>query len=159
MKLWRIATETRDYAANDLSGGGSARNPGRWNAKTEAVVYCAPSIALCALETTAYIDAFGLPLNKFLVEINVPDSVWNGRQDMSDPAKLPGAWNAIPAGATSVAVGSAWLAKAATAILLLPSVIVPEEAIALINPKHADARSMTAKAVRRFEYDTILRTK
>ena len=46
MKLWRIAAETRKYAATDLSGGGAAANPGRWNDDKEPVVYCAPTIAI-----------------------------------------------------------------------------------------------------------------
>ena len=76
MNLWRIATETRAYAPNDLSGAGAAKNPGRWNAATESVVYCAPTLAMAVLETAAHIDDSGLPLNKFVVLIEVPDAVW-----------------------------------------------------------------------------------
>ena len=53
MILWRIATETREYRAIDLSGAGAARDPGRWNAAREPVVYCAPTIAIAVLETAA----------------------------------------------------------------------------------------------------------
>ena len=75
MKLWRIAAETRKYAAHDLSGGGAAASPGRWNDDKQAVIYSAPTIAIAVLETAAHIDDAGLPLNRFLVEINVPDDV------------------------------------------------------------------------------------
>ena len=51
MKLWRIAAETRQYAADDLSGAGAARHPGRWNDVGEPVLYTAPSISLAVLET------------------------------------------------------------------------------------------------------------
>ena len=53
MRLWRIAAETREYPATDLTGAGAAKNPGRWNDYKEPVVYCAPTIAIAVLETAA----------------------------------------------------------------------------------------------------------
>lgn len=157
MKLWRIAAETRQYSATDLSGGGAANRPGRWNDDKEPVVYCAPAIAMAVLETAAYVDDSGLPLNRFLVEIDVPDAVWAKREEI-DSAKLPAAWAAIPAGRASAKVGSNWLTSLASPILLLPSVIVPEESVSLINPKHPDASKITAKVLRLFEYNRLFRS-
>ena len=156
MKLWRIATETRTFPATDLSGKGAAINPGRWNNEAEAVVYSAPAIGIAVLETAAHIDDGGLPLKRFLVEIEVPDAVWDMRT-VQTVAELPPQWDAIPAGMASVNVGSAWLASQRSAILLVPSVIVPEEFAALINPVHPDALKITAKAVRKFEYNRLFR--
>lgn len=156
MKLWRIAAETRKYQANDLSGAGAARSPGRWNNEKEPVIYCAPSISMAVLETVAHVDDSGLPLNRFLVEIDVADDVWVQREEIS-AAELPPAWTAIPAGRVSVEIGSAWLSSRRTPILLFPSVIVPEEWISLINPKHPGVAKITAKVVRQFEYNRVLR--
>ena len=80
--LWRIATETRDYKANDLSGGGAAKSPGRWNAPGQFVVYAAETLALAVLETTAHIDNAGLPLNRFVVQIQVPQALWEARAEL-----------------------------------------------------------------------------
>lgn len=157
MILWRIATETRAYSADDLSGAGAAKAPGRWNAATEPVVYCAPSIAMAALETAAHVDDSGLPLNKFLVEIHVPDAVWAQREEVA-AAALPATWNAIPSGRGSVRFRSGWLASLRAPILVLPSVIVPEESIALINPLHPAAAGITARTGRRFEYTRLFRS-
>ena len=109
MKLWRIAAETRDYAATDLSGAGAARHPGRWNDYGEPVVYCAPTIAMAVLETAAHIDDGGLPLNRYLVEIDVAETLWARHED-TRAATLPSTWGAIPAGQASVRFGSRWLA-------------------------------------------------
>jgi RES domain-containing protein len=57
----------------------------------------------------------------------------------------------------STAVGGQWLAEQKTAILLVPSVIVPEEWAALINPAHPDALAIRARAVRKFEYNRLFR--
>ena len=156
MKLWRIAAETRKYPATDLSGKGAAINPGRWNNEAEPVVYAAPTIAIAVLETAAHIDDAGLPLDRYLVEIEVPPAVWKARVKL-DTGKLPPQWDAIPAGMASAQVGSQWLAGQASAILLVPSVIVPEEFAALINPAHAHAAVITARAIRRFEYNRLFR--
>lgn len=156
MKLWRIAAETRKYAATDLSGTGAAANPGRWNDDGEPVVYCAPTIAIAVLETAAHVDAAGLPLNRYLVEMDVADPAW-GRREELDAARLPATWAAIPAGRASVRIGSEWLSSMRSAILLVPSVIVPEERASLVNPRHPDARAISAKVVRLFEYDRLFR--
>ncbi|PKO41070.1 MAG: hypothetical protein CVU30_15005 [Betaproteobacteria bacterium HGW-Betaproteobacteria-3] len=156
MKLWRIAAQTRQYSATDLSGKGASISPGRWNHESEAVVYSAPTIAIAVLETAAHIDDAGLPLDRYLVEIDVPAAVWKARLTMA-AAELPPQWDAIPAGMASTMVGSRWLADQKSAILLVPSVIVPEEFAALINPAHPQAAAIQARAVRRFEYNRLFR--
>lgn len=157
MKLWRIAAETRKYPADDLSGAAAADSPGRWNDDKEPIIYCAPTIAMAVLETAAHVDDSGLPLNRFLVEINVPDDLWAQRDEVG-PGKLPRTWAAIPAGRTSVKIGSEWLSSRRTPILMVPSVIVPEEWASLINPRHPEAPKITAKVVRLFEYNRLFRS-
>ena len=157
MKLWRIAPETSEYAATDLSGAGAAKHPGRWNDYKQEVVYCAPTIAMAVLETAAHVDDSGLPLNRYLVEIDVPDVMWARREEV-DVAKLPPTWAAIPAGRASVKIGSDWLASLRSPILTVPSVIVPEEWVSLIHPGHPDVSAITAQTVRRFEYNRLFRS-
>ncbi len=156
MKLWRIAAETRRYSATDLGGGGAALYPGRWNEEGQAVVYCALSMAVAVLETAAHIDAAGLPQNRFIVEIDVPPDLWALREVVS-AEDLPAAWAAIPAGRASVRVGAAWLSACRSPILLVPSVIVPEEFVALLNPGHALASRIKARMLRPFDYDRLFR--
>jgi len=43
-------------------------------------------------------------------------------------------------------------------ILLVPSVIVPEEFAALINPMHPASAKITAKVIRPFEYNKLFRS-
>jgi RES domain-containing protein len=155
--LWRIAAETRKYAADDLSGNGAAVSPGRWNDEKQPVLYTAPTIAIAVLETAAHVDDAGLPLNRYLVRLDVPTSVWKFREEV-DAASLPINWSAIPAGRASVKLGTEWLASMRSPILLVPSVIVPEERAALVNPLHPLAKRITASIVRPFEYNRLFRS-
>jgi RES domain-containing protein len=119
-------------------------------------IYCAPALAMAVLETAAHVDDAGLPLDRYVVEIVVPDDVWSARERLG-LGTLPPGCDAIPAGMASVRHGSAWLRSRWSAISLVPSVIVPEEDCALINPQHPDASRITARTVRKFEYDSLFR--
>lgn len=136
-----------------MAGKGAAHKGGRWNAPGEHVTYASTSISLAAWETRAHLGRSGaqLPFNRFLVRIDVPDSVWAGRTQF--PRPLPVGWNAIPEGAVSRSIGSAWLTAGASALLVVPSVIIEEEDNVLINPAHPDARELVPEKVRRFLYD------
>lgn len=156
VSLWRIAAETKEYKADDLSGVGATKYPGRWNAAGEHVVYAADSIALAVLETAAHIDSGGLPLNRFLIRISVPQKVWDARDEVG-PAKIDPAWCALPAGRASAEVGSNWYKSGNSALLLVPSVIVPEARAVLINATHPDAKQITAQAIRPLEFNKLFR--
>ncbi|MDQ2822014.1 MAG: RES family NAD+ phosphorylase [Pseudomonadota bacterium] len=150
VSVWRIAVEAPGYTASDLSGTGARITGGRWNSQGVPVVYCASSIALATLETVHYVRSGGLPFNRFLVRIDIPEAVWQARRVL-DP--LPGGWDAIPAGLAARRAGDAWLASGASALLLVPSVIVPDECNVLINPGHGDAGAMVATTLKRWTYD------
>jgi RES domain-containing protein len=154
--LFRVATETRSYPADDLSGRGAAAEPGRWNKRGEAVVYTATSVALATLETAAHVNPTGLPLKKFLVQVLVSPQVWT-RREIVDVSVIRPAWRAVPPGATSERAGSEWLRSRRSALLLVPSVIVPEEYCVLINPAHRDAKEIRAAVLRPVEYDLLFR--
>lgn len=156
ISLWRIAAETRDYKADDLSGGGAAKYPGRWNAPGEYVVYAAKSLALAVLETAAHIDSSGLPLNRFVIRVSVPLKVWETRE-VIDPANIDPGWCAVPAGKASVDIGSRWYKSSKSALLSVPSVILPEEHAILINATHADAKKIKGETIRPFEFNKLFR--
>ena len=69
---------------------------------------------------------------------------------------LPAGWDGQPETQASVAIGSAWLRRGESALLIAPSVIVPEEFNVLINPAHPDSAQVTARKVRPWTYDPRL---
>jgi RES domain-containing protein len=153
--VYRIGTDTPDYEAHDLSGKGAEITGGRWNAKGAAVVYAAENRSLACLETLVHLAAGGLPFNRYLVEISIPDPVWAAAQ-RETAASLPVGWDAAPAGRTSIGFGTAWLRSRRSAVLVIPSAIVPEELCVLVNPAHPDSTGIRAVKSRRWLYDPHL---
>ena len=151
LTLWRIGTDTRDYLAEDMSGLGAARHGGRWNEQDIPVVYTSTSRSLACLETLVHLSADALPLNRYLVAVTVPQEV--SRME----ANAPIGWDAQPAGMVSIQYGSEWIRSEQSAILIVPSTIVPEELNYLINPAHPDARLIKAEKVRKWTYDRRLK--
>ena len=151
-RVWRIASDTPAYEADDLSGAGAKMTGGRWNAKGSAVIYAAETRALACLETIVHLGAAGLPLNRYLVALDIPDDLW-AKARHETVTTLDIGWDAEPAGRVSIRLGSDWLGSGTSAILAVPSVIVPEDCNVLVNPAHPNARAITATKVRKWTYD------
>ncbi len=102
-----------------------------------------------------HLGAGALPLNRYLVQLVVPESIWNSAV-IADPAALTG-WDALPAGKVSIDWGTAWCAAQSSVIAHVPSVVVPEEFNVLVNPRHPDAGKISAKKIRKWVYDSRVR--
>jgi len=154
--VWRIATDTPTYTAEDLTGAGAEATGGRWNRRGSRMVYAAASRALACLETIVHLGAGDLPLNRYLVAIEIQDAVIAAAARF-DPLEHIG-WDAIPEGLVSLDAGEAWLRAGTSAVMIVPSAIVPEEHNYLINPHQLQSSAITARKVRRWTYDLRLRT-
>lgn len=150
-RVWRIATDTPDYSADDLSGTGTKKSGGRWNRVDTPLVYASETIALACLETVVHLNSSGLPLNRYLVPIDIPAALWRAAEFFQLASHI--GWDAQPPGMVSLEFGTAWAASKRTALLVVPSAIVAEESNILINPLHPDAGQITAGKIRRWLYD------
>jgi len=153
--VWRMAKETPDYPADDLSGGGAKAVGGRWNRKGTSAVYASTTIALATLETLAHLGGNISIRNAFLLRIDIPAALWAQRRTV-DLASLPPAWLAEPPGAASIAFGDRWLRTQSRLLLLVPSIIVPEEYNVVINPAHPAASQLRSRVARQHVYDPRL---
>lgn len=155
ISAWRIATDSTEYTADDLTGEGARASGGRWNRAGTPMLYTSGSIALAYLETVVHLGARDLPLNRYLVEIELRDALWSGAVRFDTRQQV--GWDALPEGKVSLDAGTMWAASLASALMIVPSVIVPEEANILINPFHPDAARLRPRKVRRWTYDARLR--
>ena len=151
VRLFRIATDTPDYQADDLSGAGANATGGRWNRVGTPLVYLSSSRALACLETVVHLVADALPLNRYLVEITIPSDAWDRRTVLSPNDHV--GWDAQPAAQVSLDWGTAWANAGKALIAEVPSVIVPEESNYLLNPAHSDCQAVSAVKIRKWTYD------
>ncbi|MFJ3460381.1 RES family NAD+ phosphorylase [Achromobacter spanius] len=164
VSLWRIGTTAGKYRADDLSGAGAAAVGGRYNSPGTPVVYASASVALAVLETVVHFAARASEhANRYLIELAVPNGLFEARQSLS-LAQLQDDypfWDAVPFAEASQAVGDNWVASGVSALLELPSAIVPYRGVPdcnyLINPAHPDAENIVVVRRERFVYDPRLR--
>jgi RES domain-containing protein len=149
MLVWRITREPHQT----LDGEGARLNGGRWNSEGMAVVYTSTTLALAALEYLVHVDPEDVPADLIAMRIEIPDDLPDERVSASD---LPADWNEAPDHPACVRCGDAWAKGASTAILRVPSAIVPEEENLLFNPRHPDAGRITVIHTRPFVFDLRL---
>ena len=154
--LWRITAETPSYGADDLTGKGAEVTGGRWNRKGTPLLYASGSAALACLETLVHLaGGMPLPLNRYLVEIRVPEPIWAARTRFEVTRHV--GWDAEPAGLVSLDWGTRWAQSLQAVLAEVPSIVVPEEPNLLVNPRHPDAAQLSARKLRRWTYDQRLR--
>ena len=145
MILWRISRH------RDLSGTGGLRSAGRWHHAGQPVVYLAESPAGALLEVCVHTSANDVPPDFSILKIEV-----SGVQVQAiQPDELPVGWQSRLE--VTRDFGTAWLQKKETALLRVPSAIVPETANFLLNPAHPDAKKF--KIIEAFLYPFDVRLK
>jgi RES domain-containing protein len=127
MLVYRI---TREKYAQDLSGIGAEKYPGRWNLPEFRMLYTAGSESLATLEVLAHFDDEEAPLDQWVVVLELPDALI----EILHP--LPQDWNITPAGLASKNAGTKFLKAAQHLALKVPSAIIKSEFNYLINPLH-----------------------
>ena len=128
-RVWRISQARR----RAFDGEGARLRGGRWNHPGTPIVYISSSLALAALETLVHLVRF-LPLRHLVaVSADIPESV----SIVAMRARgLPGGWRASSPPASVADIGTRWAEARESAVLAVPSVIIPQELNYLLNPLH-----------------------
>jgi RES domain-containing protein len=149
--LWRISK--RKYAATAFSGEGARRVGGRWNSRGQGMVYTSGTLSLAALEVFVHMEVEDVATMLAYLPVDVPTEV---KIEYLEVAQLPPDWRNIPAPAVLATMGDNWFRSGSTAILAVPSVVIPMEYNYLINPSHPDFVRLTVEPPQLFELDPRL---
>ena len=138
MILWRLCR--RPFA--DLTGEGGRLYAGRWHDSGHPIIYTATEPSLAVLEVRVNLDLpFSLlPDDYVLMRLETP----------IQPEQIP----SLPPKPRDV--GNAWLASRRSALLQVPSVVVPQASNMLINPLHPDAAHLGIAEITPFAFDARL---
>ena len=132
------------WADAALTGEGAREFGGRWNSSGTAIIYSSGSLSLALLELMVHVNRSQL-LNQYVVfELRFEAELV---QSLAIEG-LPADWRAAPPSSSTQRIGDEWVARgrsrAGSAILRVPSVVVPSEVNYLINPDHPDFKRIVA---------------
>jgi RES domain-containing protein len=147
IEVFRI-TKAR-YADQLTVSGGVAR----WNERGQFVIYTAASRALACLENMVHRTGEGLNNDFRVMIIAIPDSI---RIETIGPGQLPENWPSPEQYPVCQQIGSLWLRQGRSAVLNVPSAIIPDERNYLLNPSHPDFKQITLLRHEPFLFDTRL---
>lgn len=144
MMLWRIS----NYM--NLDGRGGLFSAARWHSQGRPIVYFAesPSGALTEVLVHLELDDASFPDNYRLLKAEAPDDMSLQLVLESD---LPPDWRKNEIATRTV--GDEWLVQATTALLRVPSAIMPETFNVLLNPSHTDSSRIKILWHREYPWD------
>ena len=146
MVLWRISRH------RDLDGLGGLRAPGRWHERGLPIVSLAETAAGALLEVCVHTAANDVPPSYTLLEVTVPTPI---SVETISVDSLPQNWSEDLQ--ATRAVGSEWLRSSRSALLRVPSVLVPATFNVLLNPAHPDSKKITIASVLEYPFDLRLK--
>lgn len=129
-QAWRIVKQR--HAKGAFDGEGARLYGGRWNSPGVAAIYASESRALATLEVLA-----GLQTNSPLPEyVLIPAKFDDSLVLAIEFEELPEDWRKNPPSPSTQRLGDDWIAHGESAVLKVPSALVPQESNYVFNPRH-----------------------
>ncbi len=150
MIVYRI---THKKWANSLVASGY---PARWNKEGQYIIYTSESMALCCLENLVHRKGKGLNALFSVMHISIPDTLPITEINQE---QLPQGWDGLTENAFEICriQTQKWITSGQSALLKVPSVIIPNESNILINTQHPDFNTITLKGSQPFDFDARLK--
>jgi RES domain-containing protein len=142
MLIWWIS----NFA--DLSGEGGMLIEGRWHFRGTPIVYCTDHPSTALLEILVHATRYTVPDYYQLLEIEVPDDI-----EAFAPV-VPKDWDRDVD--RTRRVGAKFVADGISALMNVPSIIMPKARNFLLNPSHADATRIRITETYRYPFDSRL---
>ena len=148
MRVWRIIPKL--HLSQAFDGEGARQFGGRWNRLGTRVVYASATLSLAALEFFVNLDRDTEPDQLIAISADTPDDV---RIEYIEVSDLPKNWRSYPMPEELQDLGTAWVASASTAMLVVPSAVIPEERNYLLSPAHPDFKRFRLNKPEAFHFD------
>lgn len=150
MIVFRLAN--KKYS-KDLSGKGAELTGGRWNLKGTRILYTSNSRALCMAEIAVHTPIGIMPVNYYLVTIEIPDY-----PDIPsiESKTLPKNWRRFPHSKETQKLGDQFLNDNNSLYIKVPSAVVQGDYNILINPSHPEFHKVQIIKTEKFDFDERL---
>jgi len=150
IRVWRLCVAA--HQATAFSGDGASKYGGRWSRKGQSAIYTAATQSLAALEILIHVDTDLVPNGYVAFAVDIPGEVVE-RLTLAD---LPSDWRESYPPVACQALGGIWLEQGRSAVLAVPSAIIPSETNYILNPKHADFAGLHMQPPQHFSFDQRL---
>jgi RES domain-containing protein len=130
---WRV--EKKKWLATAKSGDGARLAGGRWNSPGVNLIYASEHLSLALLEILVHAP---LPSQRAVARARAKIVIPDAGIEQVTPRSLPSGFGPDLAYAVTQAIGDRWIREQRTAVLVVPSAIVPVEHNVLLNPAHPD---------------------
>jgi RES domain-containing protein len=147
MRFWRISRFAR--AAQAFDGEGARLYPGRWNPPGVPVIYASGSLPLAALELLVHAEIHHLTGPYFAYHVDVATRFIETPLE----ADLPPDWRDVAHPASARAFGGAWANSLRSLALIVPSIVIPADHNAVLNPRHPAFGRLEFSAGSPFSFD------
>ena len=154
LKGYRISHN--NYLKSAFDGEGARKFGGRWNSKGTAVLYISNTLSLAILEILVHLeDAKVLAENFSYIKIEFPGRIC----EAFDEALLPKKWYRDPPNSLTQKIGDKWVSSGKSAVLKVPSSVIPEEHNYILNPDHKDfSKISVSKSQKLFVDERIIKS-
>lgn len=149
LTVWRLVTAR--FADTAFSGEGARLYGGRWNRKGVPLVYTAGSQSLAMLELLVQDEP--LRARYVMIPARIPRAV---KIEQINPARLPADWRELAARDPLQTIGGDWARRLSSAVLAVPSAVIPAETNYLLNPRHPEFRKIAIGEAQPFVTDLRL---
>lgn len=146
MLVWRICSRKH----RRLDGEGARRYGGRWNHTGTSIVYTSGSLSLAVLELFVHVDINTAPGDLVAIQVDIPDTLTIETVKIES---LPRDWRRYPGPEALKNIGTTWASTISTAILAVPSAVIPEERNYLLNPAHRHFKRIRIRKPVAFRFD------
>ena len=146
MRVWRIASAA--HAACD--GEGARRHGSRWTPRGVPAVFTSATLSLAALERFVHTDSDLEPVDLVAIPVDIHEDVATESVDLET---LPADWRSFPAPPALATIGEQWFRASRTAVLSVPSVVIPHERNFVLNPTHREFAQLSIGRPEPFSFD------
>jgi RES domain-containing protein len=146
VRVWRIA----GAAHATFDGEGARRYGSRWTPKGLPAVFTSATLSLAALERFVNTDGDLEPVDLVTIAVDIET---NTAIDTVAVADLPADWRTYPAPTALAMIGERWLRESTSAVMSVPSVVIPTERNFILNPRHADFARLVINRSEPFSFD------
>ncbi|MGB7208428.1 MAG: RES family NAD+ phosphorylase [Pyrinomonadaceae bacterium] len=141
------------YAASAFDGEGARLYGGCWSSRGTRIVYTAGNLALAALEMLVNLQDKDTLLKYAFVAADIPPELI---LPVNDFRRLLSDWSLSPSPTSIQQIGDDWARSGASAVLAVPTSVIPLERNYLLNLDHPDFGLIEIGKPKRFVFDERL---